>query len=330
MPYPTPYIAILDVGHGNSAVIRDGEETIVIDCGAKSAGLLEFLDQEGIKKIDKLFISHADQDHIGGLVGVISTGEFIISEIFLNSDGTKGSDVWNDLVYVLDKLHECGETKFIPGIARKKDRIMCGSIGLEIAGPTPYLVAKGVGGKDLKGRIINSNSLSASFKVFWKDNIMAYLAGDIDQVGLDDMIRIGADLRSALLVFPHHGGKAGAGNPVPFTSSLCDIVSPQTIIFSIGRSKFDNPKPEVVKAVKAKIKDVRISCTQLSKHCVKKITVKKLDHLVDVYSRGREDNFCCSGTFVINLDKAVSYFPELDKHQTFIKKATKNALCLED
>lgn len=330
MPYPSPYIAILDVGHGSSTVLRDGEFIVVIDCGAKSSGLKEFLNQEGITKISKVFISHADADHIGALVGIISTGEFEIDEVLFNSDGSKGTDAWEDFAYVCDEQHECGDTKFTPGIAKKTQRIQCGSIELEIMSPTPYLVAKGVGGKDRHGRTINSNSISASFKVIWKDDVYVFLSGDIDQIGLDEMLMHDVDLRSPILVFPHHGGKSGSASPVPFTELLCDIVKPQTVVFSIGRSsKFDNPRPEIVDSVKRKIKDVRISCTQLSKHCMKKLAFGSLDHLADVYSRGRDNHFSCSGTFIIELGHNVLHLPEVGLHQTFIKAATLTPLCLD-
>lgn len=328
MAYPIPYIAIIDVGHGNSAVLRDGDETIVIDCGAKSSGLLEFLVKEEINVIDRLFISHADQDHIGGLLGILSTNKFTIHEISVNSDATKGSDLWNDLLYQLDQMNENGKTKFNTGISRSKDFIKCGSIEIEITGPTPYLASKGVGGLDLKERTINSNSLSASFNIFWQSNSVAYLAGDIDQIGLDDLLRHEPNIKSQVLVFPHHGGKTGNVNPVPFAETLCDHVNPQTVIFSIGRNMHKNPRPDIVNAIRMKIKNVRISCTQLSKNCVKDISIKSSSHLVDMFSRGREDHNCCSGTFVIRLGENASHFPEIDPHITFIKSAASNPLCL--
>ncbi len=329
MPHPFPYVAILDVGHGNCTVLRDGDETMVIDCGAKSSGLLEYLIQEEIKVIHKLFISHADYDHIGGLIGVISTGEFTIEEIVLNSDSSKDSDLWNDLLYQLDELNETGKTKFNTGISRNKEFIKCGSIEIEIAGPTLYLAGKGVGGHDSKDRIINSNSLSASFRIFWEKRSVAYLAGDIDHIGLDDLIRINSDITAELIVFPHHGGKAGNANLVDFAEKLCELVNPQTVIFSIGRKKFENPQPEIVSAIRRKNENIRISCTQLSKRCVKQINVKLSSHLADLFSMGREDYNCCGGTFVINLSKKNSHIPEFDQHITFIKSATTEPLCLK-
>jgi hypothetical protein len=40
MSYLDTYIAILDVGHGNCTVLKDGDNTIIIDCGSTGCGLL--------------------------------------------------------------------------------------------------------------------------------------------------------------------------------------------------------------------------------------------------------------------------------------------------
>lgn len=75
-------LSILDVGHGNCAVIRDTKGIVVIDTGAGSA-LLEYLRQERILQIDVLILSHADKDHIGGLVGVLASNEIKVRRICL-------------------------------------------------------------------------------------------------------------------------------------------------------------------------------------------------------------------------------------------------------
>ena len=48
-----PNLAILDVGHGNAAVLADTGGVVVIDCG-KGGTLLDYLDAVGIKKVDVL------------------------------------------------------------------------------------------------------------------------------------------------------------------------------------------------------------------------------------------------------------------------------------
>jgi len=71
-------IVLLDVGQGLSMVIESANEVVVYDTGPRyssgftvaEAVLLPYLRQRGIRKIDKLIISHADNDHIGGYATV--------------------------------------------------------------------------------------------------------------------------------------------------------------------------------------------------------------------------------------------------------------------
>ena len=68
-------IALLDVGQGLAMVIQTANTVTVYDTGpryssgfsAAQAVVLPYLRQHGIKTIDRLIISHADNDHIGGL-----------------------------------------------------------------------------------------------------------------------------------------------------------------------------------------------------------------------------------------------------------------------
>lgn len=323
------YVAILDVGHGNCTVIKDKENVSIIDCGSNSSGLLEFLALEQISEIDKIYISHSDQDHIGGLIGLLSSNLVNIKEIIVNADATKKSNLWDDLAYELSCQNEKGKIIFTVGISRSKVSYFCGNIEVKTTGPSAYIAAKGVGGKDFGGRTINSNSGSASFHILWNSNPLIYLAGDIDEIGLDDLIQHKADLNAKILVFPHHGGKSSTINIEDFTNKIYGQVNPEIVLFSIGRKKFKNPRPEIVKSLRALNNNIRISCTQLSENCKKNIDPnKKLNHLVNSFSKGIEKNFCCSGTFILNLSEDVSIFPEYDSHLSFIKDHIETPLCI--
>jgi len=71
----TPEIRVWDVGQGLSVLVRHGHEALVYDTGPAVPGvfsavestLLPNLAAEGISRIDTLVISHADNDHAGGV-----------------------------------------------------------------------------------------------------------------------------------------------------------------------------------------------------------------------------------------------------------------------
>ena len=68
------YINFIDVGQGDSVLIRDGNINILYDTGGEflsfensSKNYYDYLYKNGISKIDYLFISHNDFDHYGNL-----------------------------------------------------------------------------------------------------------------------------------------------------------------------------------------------------------------------------------------------------------------------
>jgi len=73
------WLTLLDVGQGLAAVVRTHRHTLVFDTGpgfpsgfnTGSAVVLPYLRHQGIAKIDTLVVSHADNDHAGGLHGLI-------------------------------------------------------------------------------------------------------------------------------------------------------------------------------------------------------------------------------------------------------------------
>lgn len=322
-------LTILDVGHGNSAVLEDTKGVLIIDAGPKS-GLLEYLTEQEITKINVVLLSHADQDHIAGLINLLNSDLFEIGRIRINSDELKDSAIWGDLLYELDLAREAGDVDFEPSLTPDDSgEFDQGTVHIEILGPSSDLVEKGPGSKDDKGRRIGTNSISAIIRLSQKMKPIALLPGDLDEIGLDDLIEHNIDASAPLLVFPHHGLKAGRTTAMDeFTHRLCEIVRPSNVIFSIGRGR-NAPIPEVVAAIREHVPDVRIACTQLSEHCAFSLPQKAPSHLNDVFSKGREHQKCCAGTMVIDLDNPEYILPIYDAHKAFIENAAPNALCLK-
>jgi len=61
-----PKLAILDVGHGNSAVLHDRDAILVFDAGLGNI-LYEYILENNIQEIEALLISHSDADHLAGI-----------------------------------------------------------------------------------------------------------------------------------------------------------------------------------------------------------------------------------------------------------------------
>ena len=69
---------LVDIGHGNVAfVVAPSGETMLLDCGPSYAvdRIYNFMQQNGIQKIDYLVISHFEDDHMGAVAAAFEEGE---------------------------------------------------------------------------------------------------------------------------------------------------------------------------------------------------------------------------------------------------------------
>jgi competence protein ComEC len=96
-------LVIVDVGHGNCAILQDMDTVTVIDCPPPST-LTNTLERLGIDTIDHVLISHADLDHAGGLTTLLD--EITVHNIYINPDADKRSQAWIDIRTALE-LAEC-------------------------------------------------------------------------------------------------------------------------------------------------------------------------------------------------------------------------------
>lgn len=87
------WVTMLDVGQGSSVVVRTANHVLVYDTGpawgsnasAATVSLVPFLRSRGIAEVDRVVISHADDDHSGGLATLLTAlpvGKVVIGEPF--------------------------------------------------------------------------------------------------------------------------------------------------------------------------------------------------------------------------------------------------------
>lgn len=323
-------IDILDVGHGNCSVIKSGEDVIIIDTG-RGIELIEYLMQNGITIVKLVLLSHADADHIGGLIGLLGSAQITIENVYLNSDSQKGSDLWDDLLYELDCQNRDGKLNFQVQLTSDEEyHFSFGAVAIDILAPSKYLAGRGPGSTDREGRQITTNTISAVVEVKVEGEPIAVFPGDLDIAGLKNLMANNNAHETIVLVYPHHG----SGTPEPdieeFVNGIIDHFQPHNIAYSIGRGKFENPNPKVIAAIREKRGDIRNICTQLSKNCAKQIPVgidKCLSsHMV---ARGRSSNSCCAGTISLPLNGSIELIPNLQNHSEFIQEWVPDAICTD-
>lgn len=324
----SPDLAILDVGHGNTAVFSDQQGVIVIDA-APGGTLLDFLEHWGIREIDAVLISHADADHMGGLLSLLLNSDISVDQVYVNSDATKNTAIWDDFRHALPEARQRGTAFHIELTKESPGSFNRGPVRIEVLAPTQAIVASGPGGTDLDGRVLTSNSSSAVIRIATEETPVVLLAADLDEVGLLNLLGDHPEPRAAILVFPHHGGLPAKGNAYSFAEQLCNAVEPSTIIFSIGRGQYAAPRPEVVSAIRASAPNAYIACTQLSDRCASSVPSAPASHVGKSPARGARRNACCAGTIHIALDQAIVIEPETTAHRDFIHREAQNALCQE-
>jgi len=318
-----PELLILDVGHGNCAILRDTMAVSVIDCGYDGSILLRALRQLKISAVDHVLISHADIDHIGGLEPLIEA--LPIRNIYMNADASKMGKRWKDTLRALDLAEHLGTQVHIGLTSSHSQKIISGEVTIEIIAPSASLAASGSGGTYLEGPSVGSNTMSVVIGLIHKSCRVVLLPGDMNEFGLNNLLKKYKHIEAQILVFPHHGGNSGSADDQEFAQKLCDLVKPKLVLFSLDRSRYDNPKEQVVRGVITALPHAHIMCTQLSCKCSPVPFLSRSRHLTNLPAQGDINDSCCGGTIRIKIDgDQTMYDPSLSLHRQFVKKLSEN------
>ncbi|WP_418315269.1 DNA internalization-related competence protein ComEC/Rec2 [Piscinibacter sakaiensis] len=217
-------VLALDVGQGTAVLVRTHSHLLLFDTGPhyardSDAGqriVLPLLRGRGERRIDKLVLSHRDNDHVGGAASLI--GAMAVGELFGSlEDG-------HPLANLGPPLQRCSA-----GLGWQWD-----GVSFEMLHPLKA---------DYDG-VRKPNAMSCVLRVAAAGAGAASLliTGDIErQQELELLSRAALQLPSRVLIAPHHGSRTSS------IEEFIEAVGPQVVVFQAGyRNRFGHPSAEVV------------------------------------------------------------------------------------
>ncbi len=197
-------VTILSVGHGNAMVARtpDGK-VLVFDGGKENHGLdrynilVAYLRHLGIRRVDAIFNSHPDEDHVGGLVNLVSA--YPVREAFEGEGAISDSRIY-------ERFKELLEEKKIP-----LKQLQAGDRPDDWE-PLSLFVLHPAGSFHPKIHPDNNRSMVCwlSFPVGEKKFSML-LPGDLEREGVKELLKKHRPFPKVdCLLAPHHGRESGA------------------------------------------------------------------------------------------------------------------------
>jgi competence protein ComEC len=230
-------LAAIDVGQGESLFLAfpDGKRMVLDGGGIPVFGrrtrprldigedvVSPYLWSRSIRTLDVVAVSHAHEDHAGGLPALL--------ESFHPRELWTGAMPDADPVWVALRARALRQgVKIVP--LRAGHRFSYGGAQVEVLAPAPHYQP---------GRAAQNNDSLALRLSYGAHSFL--LTGDIDQRVEAEMIAQGLVVRSQVLKIAHHGGKSSSSAP------LLDLARPAVAVISAGfENSYNDPHPEVLK-----------------------------------------------------------------------------------
>jgi competence protein ComEC len=213
----TALVTVLDVGQGLAVVVETTNHVLVYDTGPKLSPefdtgdrvVLPYLKKRGIKSIDKIVISHTDNDHIGGLTSILK--KIVVNEISSSEPEVISHDNVNHCMagqnFVWDGVH----FEFLHPFSRMQKKRNDYSCVLRVSAGSQSILLTGDIEKTSEVQILNRYQYDRK------------------------------KLQSNIMLVPHHGSKT--------SSSLGFImaINPEYAVIPVGyHNTYGHPKAEIV------------------------------------------------------------------------------------
>jgi len=217
-------LLMLNVGQGDSFVLRSQGAALMVDTGTNDAMLSQALGRNGLRSLDALVISHPDDDHCGSLESLAQL--VYIKRILVHED--MASCTCESCVSLIQRI-EClrGSPELV--LLKPGDQIRIGQFTCEVLWPHEYAFEGG-----------NEDSLVMLVKHLdaeWT----CLLTGDAEA---DELKKLGlpSDIGAVDVLKVGHHGSADA-----LSEELLADLSPRIALISVGENnRYGHPNEDVI------------------------------------------------------------------------------------
>lgn len=221
-------VHFIDVGQADCALLECGEEFMLIDGGnvADSDLVVSYLEDAGVEELRAVVGTHAHEDHVGGLAGVLAV---FPTEAVYAPTRTYSSRCFDDFMYYVN------QQDLTVQIPQPGDHFMLGSAEVTVLGPVKSYA--------------ETNDTSIVLMVQFGETRFLF-TGDMEQTAENDMLDYGADVKADVLKVGHHGSSTSTGYRFLYE------VDPEYAVISVGEGNtYGHPNEEVL----SRLKDADVS-----------------------------------------------------------------------
>jgi competence protein ComEC len=213
-------VHFIDVGQGDSILIKSPQGNMLIDAGESDAVIQEYLDSQNVTDITYAVGTHPHSDHIGALDFVINN--YNVENVIL-SRKTHTTRAYENLIKAMRNKN------LKPLYLDDGESFALGDIEFFCYGPV----------KEYEE--INSNSVV--LKMVY-GNVKALFAGDAESDAERDMMAAGYDLRADVYKVSHHGSRTSS------SKEFVQTIAPGIAIISCGKNnEYGHPHEETLKTL---------------------------------------------------------------------------------
>ena len=217
-------VDFIDVGQGDSILIRQGSHAMLIDGGTSESkqDLLSFLESENVSSFDYIIGTHPHEDHIGSLDDVVNSYDF---DTILFPKVTTTTKTFENLVLAVKGKNK----KFVEPEINKEYTL--GDAKFTILAPNSK-------------EYDSLNNYSIVIKLTYGKNSFIF-TGDAESLSESEILKNNVDLKADVLKIGHHGSSTST------SAKFLNAVSPKYAVISVGKdNSYNHPTKTTMNRLK--------------------------------------------------------------------------------